>query len=101
METFANFAVSKHLAKLLTAKLSIECGGVIINGRAITLDNGDSVGVIDVAAGKAVFGQQQLPKPPRRQKSHGSFDQRSSSFIYDLVRANRPQTVVSHNLRKF
>ena len=36
--------------KFLTAKLFIEYEGVIINGRVIILDNGDSGGIIGVAS---------------------------------------------------
>ena len=87
MKTFANFAVSGQFTKGSTEKIFIEYGGIIINGRVISLDNSDSVGIMDGAsqdplAYKAVFVQQQLPKPPRR---HGSLDQRSplrSSLTY-------------------
>ena len=53
VKTFANFAVSGQLAKVLTMKIFIEYGGVIINGRAIFLDNDlndDSEGIMDVAS---------------------------------------------------
>ena len=49
-KTFVNFAVSGQFTKVLTAKLFIEYGGVIINGHVTILDNGDSVGIMDVAS---------------------------------------------------
>ena len=75
VKTFMNFA------KVFTAKIFIEYGGVIIDGLVIILNNGDSVGIMDVAsqdplACKAVFVQQQLPKPPHTLYCrHGSLDQ--------------------------
>ena len=50
MKTFANFAVLEQIAKVLTTKIFIEYGGVIINGCVIILDNGNSVGIMDVAS---------------------------------------------------
>ena len=77
VKTFTNFTISGQFTKVLTAKTFIEYGSVIINGCVINLNNSDSVGTIDVAsqdplACKAVFVQQQLPKPPCR---HGSLGQ--------------------------
>ena len=39
VKTFANFAVSGQFAKVLTAKIFIEYGGVIINGRVIVVSH--------------------------------------------------------------
>ena len=50
MKTFANFSVLGQFAKVLTAKISIKYGGVIINGRVIIVDNGNSIGIMDVAS---------------------------------------------------
>ena len=50
MKTFVNFAVSGQFAKVLTVKIIIEYMGVIINGRVVILDNGNSVGIMDVAS---------------------------------------------------
>ena len=41
--------VSGQFAKVLSAKTFIEYEGVIINGRVIILDNGESGGIMDVA----------------------------------------------------
>ena len=45
-----NFTVSGLFTKVLTAKISIKYGGVVINGRVIILDNSDSIGINDVAS---------------------------------------------------
>ena len=50
VKTFENFAVSGQFVKVLTAKIFAEYGGVIINGRVIILENGNSVGIMDVAS---------------------------------------------------
>ena len=79
VKTFLNFAVSRQFTKVLTTKIFIEYGGIIIIGDVIILDNGDSIGIMDVAsqnplACKAVLIQQQFLKPLRR---HGDLDQQS------------------------
>ena len=43
-----NFVVSGQFTKVFTAKIFVECGGVIINGCVIILDNNDSVGIMDI-----------------------------------------------------
>ena len=37
VKTFANFAVLRKFAKVLTAKIFIEYGGIVINGRVIVV----------------------------------------------------------------
>ena len=50
VNTFRNFAVSKQFVIVLSTKLSIEYGGVIINGRVVTLNNGHSKEMLEVAS---------------------------------------------------
>ena len=85
VKTFTNFTVSGQFAKVLIAKIFIEYGGIIINGRVIILDN---IGIMDVASVEpqsrlqGSICPQQLAKPARR---HGSLDQQSplcSSLAY-------------------
>ena len=39
VKTFANFVVLRQFAKVLTAKIFIEYGGIIINGRVIVVSH--------------------------------------------------------------
>ena len=41
VETFANFVIAGQFGKVLTAEISIEYDGVVINGRVIIVGNGD------------------------------------------------------------
>ena len=78
MKTVANFVVLVPFAKISTTKISIEYGGVTINGCVIILNNGDCLhvywdhGCWLSFARKAVFVQQHLPKLLLR---YGNLDQ--------------------------
>ena len=102
VKTFANFAVSGQFAKALTAKIFIEYGGVIINGR---------VSLFSTTATK--WGSWMLPlsrfpgnicptaASQTAARRHSSLDQQSplhSSLAYSSCRVNSISFVVS---RKF
>ena len=116
--TSANFVVSNQFAKVLTMKISIECGATLSMGVSL-FSTTVTVGIMDVVlplAGKAVFVQQELPKLPR---IHRSFNQQAPlqrslayssclhqfSLVCRFLPAHysrcghlpRPQTAISHN----
>ena len=47
LKTFVNFVVLVQFVKVLTTKISLEYGSVIVDGRVIILD---SIGIMDVAS---------------------------------------------------
>ena len=47
-ENFCKFYGFRPIQEILTAKIFIECRGVIINGRVIILDNGDIAASIEI-----------------------------------------------------
>ena len=50
VKAFANFAVLGQFMKVLTVKSFIGYGGVMINEHVTVLNNGDGVGIMDVAS---------------------------------------------------